>query len=116
MPFKFESLKVWRDALDLANEIDLLSRSFPKHELFSLRSQIKRAADSVVLNITEGCTGQSNAEFKRFLGIALRSAVEVVCCLFLAQTRNYLDEEKFREMYVGYEDLCKKITSLRKSM
>jgi four helix bundle protein len=59
MAFRFEELKVWHIAADLSNEIDLLARKFPKIELFSLTSQIKRAADSVVLNIAEGSTGQT---------------------------------------------------------
>jgi len=58
MAFRFEELKVWQMALDLSNEIDLLSKRFPADERFSLSSQIKRAADSVVLNIAEGSTGQ----------------------------------------------------------
>jgi four helix bundle protein len=116
MAFRFEDLKVWHKAVDLSNEIDLLSRKFPKTELFSLCSQIKRAADSVVLNIAEGSTGQSIPEFKRFLDIALRSAVEVVACLFLARKRNYMDETKFKKFYDEYELLCKMITKLRDSM
>nr|WP_262909310.1 four helix bundle protein [Mucilaginibacter roseus] len=81
MPFKFESLQVWQRALDLTVEIDKLTKLFSKEELFILTAQIKRAADSVVLNIAEGCTGQTNAVFKNFLSYALRSAIEVVSCL-----------------------------------
>ncbi len=66
MAFKFENLQVWQKALDLTDEISNLAKnSFPKDELFILTSQIKRAADSVVLNIAEGCTGQTNAVFKK---------------------------------------------------
>ena len=65
--FKFEKLKVWEKAIDLTKDIHDLTRKFPKEELFILTSQIKRAADSVALNIAEGSTGQSNAEFKRAL-------------------------------------------------
>jgi len=54
MAFKFESLKVWQMSLDLADEIDLLAQKFPVHELYSLSSQIRRAANSVSLNIVEG--------------------------------------------------------------
>ncbi len=46
MPFKFENLKVWQLSLDLADNIHLITRSFPKEELFSLTQQIKKAADS----------------------------------------------------------------------
>ena len=87
MAFRFEELSIWQRAFKLANEIDLLVELFPKKEIFSLSSQVKRAADSVVLNIAEGSTGQTKPEFKRFLNIALRSAVEVVACLMIAKER-----------------------------
>ena len=116
MPFKFESLEVWKTAKHLANQIHILSGTFPVQERFSLASQIKRASDSVVLNIAEGCTGQTNPEFKRFLGMAIRSAVEVVCCLFLASERKYLEQESFGKLYADYEELCKKLTKLRNSI
>ena len=74
MGFKFEKLKIWQLALALSGEISDMVKSFPKDELFILTSQIKRAADSVVLNIAEGSTLQSKLEFKRFLVIANRSA------------------------------------------
>ena len=89
MAFRFGDLKVWHVAVDLSTDVDLLTQKFPKTELYSLASQIKRAADSVVLNIAESSTGQSIPEFKRFPGIALRSAVEAVARLFLATKRNY---------------------------
>lgn len=116
MAFRFEDLKVWHIAVDLSNEIDLLVCKFPKIELFSLASQMKRAADSVVLNIAEESTGQSIPEFKRFLNIALRSAVEVVACLYLADKRKYIVEAEFKKLYSDYEMLCKMITKLRASM
>lgn len=116
MSFRFEQLKVWQHALKLSNEIDLLSQKFPKREIYSLSSQIKRAADSVVLNIAEGSTGQSIPEFRRFLNIALRSSIEVVAALFIAKTRNYIEEEKFTQYYNEYEVLSKMLTSLRSSI
>jgi four helix bundle protein len=116
MAFRFEELKVWQIAVDLSNEVDLLTKKFPSDERFSLSSQIKRAADSVVLNIAEGSTGLSKPEFKRFLTISLRSAIEVVACLFLAIKRNYITEEIFKKLYDSYEVLCKMITKLRDSI
>ena len=116
MAFRFEELRVWQDALRLSNEIDILTESLPKKELYSLSSQIKRAADSVVLNIAEGSIGQSKPEFKRFLRIALRSGTEVVACLFIAKTRNYIKQDVFKKYYDEYEILCKMITRLINSM
>ena len=116
MAFRFEELKVWQIALRLSNEIDLLVKGFPREELYSLCSQMKRAADSVVLNIAEGSTGQSIPEYKRFLGISLRSAIEVVSCLFISKARNYMNDIEFKRFYDEYEILCKMITKLKQSM
>jgi four helix bundle protein len=116
MAFRFEELKVWQMALDHCNEIDLLTKKFPPEERYSLSSQIKRAADSVVLNIAEGSTGQTGPEFKRFLNIAIRSAVEVVACLFIAIKRNYVTKEEFDKYYADYEVIAKMITKLRDSI
>src|SRR3712207_6033647 len=99
MPFKFEQLKVWHLSVDLADKVYLLCKIFPKDEQFILSQQMRRAADSVALNIAEGSTGQSNEEFKRFLGYAIRSGIEVVACLYLAKRRLYLNDEQFKELY-----------------
>jgi len=116
MAFKFENLKVWQLSLELTDEIDLLAHSFPKHELYSLSSQIRRAANSVSLNIVEGSTGLTNAEFRRFLVIANRSALEVVGCLYLAKRRTYLADEKFTALYNQVEILVKMIQALINSL
>jgi len=100
----------------LTDEIELLAQSFPKHEIYSLASQIRRAANSVSLNIVEGSTGLSNAEFKRFLLIANRSALEVVGCLYLAKRRSYIADEKFRDLYNKIETLVKMIQALINSL
>jgi four helix bundle protein len=116
MPFKFESLQIWQKAFDLSDEVHKIATSFPKIEMFSLASQIKRAADSVVLNISEGSTGLSNTEFSRFLTIALRSAIEVVACLMMARRRNYISEELYKILYEQYDHLCRMITKFRDSL
>ena len=92
MAFKFEKLKVWQRAIECSNEIDLLTKTFPQEEVYILTFQIKRATDSIALNIAEGSTGQSNREFNRFLGYTLRSGIEVVSCLYLAKRRNLIDK------------------------
>src|ERR1700679_2368883 len=116
MAFRFEELLVWQKAIDLNDQIDRLVKSFPKDELYILTSQIKRASDSVVLNIAEGSTGQTKPVFKTFLGYSLRSAIEVVNCLIIARRRDYITEIKFKPLYDEYEVLVKMITALRNSL
>ncbi len=58
----------------------------------------------------------TNAEFKRFLQIANRSAMEVVGCLYLARRRNYMGEDRFNNLYDKIETLVKKIQALINSL
>ena len=116
MAFKFEKLFVWQKAVDLSDTINQLAKSFPKDEIYVLTSQIKRAADSVSLNIAEGSTGQSNPEFRRFLGIALRSNIEVVGCIYLAKRRGFLKEQDFEIVYKLCDELLVMINSLRNKL
>jgi four helix bundle protein len=116
MAFKFERLIVWQKSLILSGLINQLAKKFPKDELYILTSQIKRAADSVSLNIAEGSTGQSNAEFSRFLGIAIRSNIEVVGCIYIARNRGYIDDIDFDQIYVLCEELLVMINALRNSL
>jgi four helix bundle protein len=103
-------------SLDLTAAVYKVAMKFPKDELFILNSQIKRAADSVSLNIAEGSTGQSNAEFKRFPAIALRSDIEVVGCIYIAQKRNIINQEDFNKIYKMCEEILVMINSLRNSL
>jgi len=117
MAFKFESLLIWQKALDLTEEINQLTKhGFPANEQHILTPQIKRAADSVVLNIAEGCTGQTNAVFKTFLGYSIRSGIEVVSCLFIARKRQIIKDDDFQRLYDEYQSLIKMITSLRNTL
>ncbi len=70
---------------------------------------MKRAKDSISLNISEGSTGQSDAEQCRFLGYAQRSALEAVNCLYLAQRRDFLQKDDFTILYNKIESEVVKI-------
>ncbi len=116
MAFKFEKLLVWQKAIDLTALVHNVSLKFPKEEMYVLTSQIKRAADSVALNIAEGSTGQTNPEFKRFLSFALRSNIEVVSCIYIAQKRNIISQEDFSSIYNLCQEILAMINSLKLSL
>jgi len=99
MEFKFEKLIIWQNAMEFGETINDSARKFPKEELYNLSSQIRRAADSIALNIAEGSTFQTNPEFKKFMGYAIRSLAEVVTCLHKAKKRDYISEEEFKKQY-----------------
>ena len=108
MSFKFEKLEIWNLAIDFANDVHLLTRKFPKEELFSLTSQFKRAADSISFNIAEGSIGQSDAEQVKFLRYSIRSIAECISCLHLSIKRNYINKEEFQTYYQKAEKIFAK--------
>jgi len=116
MKFKFEKLIIWQKAMEYGENIYQLSYAFPEEEMYNLSSQIRRAVDSIALNISEGAIGQSNPEFKKFIGFAIRSLAEVVTCLHKAQIRNYISEEEFREHYEYAFNLMNMIVAFKEKI
>lgn len=116
MAFKFEKLEVWQLSLEYSDKIYDLANSLPRKEEYNLKPQMMKAVTSVSLNIAEGSTSQSDAEFGRFVGMAIRSLVEIVACLHLAKRRKYIDDRKFKEIYAFGEKLFSKLQALRKRL
>lgn len=113
MSFKFEKLIIWQKSMELGELIFQLSKKFPDNEKFNLTSQIRRAADSIALNISEGSILQSKPEYQRFLGYSIRSVAEVVTCIYKAKNRNYINEEEFKSIYDFSYELMNTIISFR---
>ncbi len=114
--FKFEKLNVWNDAMNLGEKITILTNKFPKKEVFNLTSQTCRAVDSIALNISEGSIGQSNPEFRKFLGYAIRPLAEVVTCLHKAKRRDYISIQEFDKFYELSFILMNKPNAFKKSI
>lgn len=116
MKFKFEKLIIWQIAMDFAEDLNKLTDAFPKKETYNLSSQMMRAVDSVALNISEGSIGQSNPEFKKFMGYSIRSLAEVVTCLHMAQKRSYITEETFTVHYEKAFDLMNMMIAFKEKI
>lgn len=116
MGFKFEKLEVWELSLEYFDKIYEITSLLPDKEKHNLRSQMMRSVTSVSLNIAEGSTSQSDAEFGRFTGIAIRSCLEVIACLHLAKRRGYINQEVFTGAYEFGEKLFVKLQALRKKL
>ena len=80
----FRNLEVWKRAHRLTLEAYRITEGFPRAEMFGLCSQIRRAASSIPTNLAEGC-GRTQAEFARFVQIALGSACELEYELLLVR-------------------------------
>jgi len=86
----FRKLEVWQRSHALTLKVYELTRSFPADEKFGLTSQLRRAATSVESNLAEGSSRGSDADFKRFVQMAIGSASEVECQLLLAKDLGFL--------------------------
>lgn len=114
--FKFENLIIWQKAMEFGEVINAVADKFPPKEIYNLSSQILRAIDSVALNISEGSIGQSNPEFKKFIGYAVRSLAEVVTCLHKARNRAYISELEFEEHYDTSYNLMNMMVTFKKNI
>jgi len=116
MSFRFEKLNVWQDARVFVNHIYAITRKFPRDEKFGLIDQLRRAALSVILNIAEGSDRKSDAEFKRFLRMAITSVEEVVTGLYIALDQKYITQNQFEKLYLEANQLVARINALIKSL
>jgi four helix bundle protein len=94
----FRKLKVWRKSHELILEVYGATATFPKEELYGLTGQIRRAASSVPANIAEACGRGGNAEFVRFLCVAMGSASELEYPLLLARDLMRLHGDEYERL------------------
>jgi four helix bundle protein len=92
------------------------TQSWPNDERFGLINQIRRATNSVPLNIAEGAGSSSNKEFHRFLQIALRSAYEVMTAIEIALGLKFLSEERAGELLSEADEIAAMLVGLMKSL
>ena len=90
----FQDLRVWQEAMKLAAEIYRSTANFPRHELYGLSQQIRRAAVSVPSNIAEGKGHRSDKEFVHFLFHARGSLLELQTQLMIAEELQYLSRSE----------------------
>ncbi|PVH25621.1 four helix bundle protein [Sphingobacterium corticibacter] len=109
-----KDLKVWQESMNLVVEIYAKLNDFPKEELFGLTSQVKRAVVSIPSNIAEGAGRQSNAEYVRFLYIALGSASELETQIEIARRLGFITESATFEARV--RQIKSMLSSLIKSL
>lgn len=110
----YEDLRIWQDAMALAEIVYVASRDMPKDELYGLTSQMKRAAISVASNIAEGSERNSTKELIQFLYIARGSLAELRTQVVFAQRMGMMKNlQSFEDIY---QRLSKSIASLIKTL
>jgi len=102
----YRKLIVWQKADELAYQIYLATKAFPKEELYGIISQLRRSVLSVPLNIVEGYSRQGKKELKQFINIALGSLAETEYLIDFSLKLGYLKQKDYRilqdlRQYVG---------------
>ena len=112
----FRQLKVWEKSHRLALAVYEATKVFPKEELYGLASQIRRASMSIPTNIAEGCGRYTNAEFARFLQIAMGSASETEYQLLLSHDLGFINKEQYDKLNIDITEIKRMLASLLKTL
>lgn len=105
----FRKLMVWQRAHQNTLEVYELTRCFPSEERYGRVSQLRRCAVSIPSNIAEGCGRGRDADFARFVQIAMGSSSELEYQLLLAYDLGYLDSEI-------YQPFCKQVIDVKRML
>lgn len=94
----FRDLLIWQKSMTLVTEIYQLTNSFPKEEIYSLTSQIRRSSISIPSNIAEGYGRDENNDYLRFLNISISSLFEMQTQLEISFNLKYINEIQFNKI------------------
>jgi len=106
----YKRLLVWQKATQLTDTVYPLIAKYPPSEDGALTDQTRRAAQSIEINISEGCGRKGDAELARFLDIAMGSACELENCLDISRRQNF-GQEHLRTKATGLVIEVKKMLS-----
>ncbi len=107
----FKELKVWQKSHSLTLAVYKATETFPKQEIYGLTSQIRRSSSSIPANIAEGCGRKGEADFARFLQIAIGSASELEYHLLLSRDLNLLNISDYEMLASEVVDVKRMLTS-----
>jgi four helix bundle protein len=82
MKFRFQDLKIWQLAMEIADRLFDIADRLDKKRLYRFAEQLRAAGMSMSNIIAEGSGSGSKKEFKNFLNIARRSTFENANMLF----------------------------------
>ena len=108
----FKDMIIWNQGIELAVSAYELTRQLPKEEIYGLSSQIKRAAVSIPANIAEGCSRETDKDFKKFLKTSLGSAFELETHLIIAERVKLIKSVHVNNFFLALHTEQKQINTL----
>ena len=114
--FRFQDLKIWQLAIEIANELFDIADELEKRKLFRFAEQLRASGMSMSNNIAEGSGSSSKKEFIQFLNIARRSTFENANILILLRMRGLISEKNLENLLDDLDKLCRQITNFQRTL
>ena len=111
----YKTLDAWKVSMELVREIYLLTRQFPKEELYGLTSQIRRSAVSIPTNIAEGLGRQYKKDTLQFFYVSRGSIYELETLMNIGLMVDIISENDFQKLLPAIERSLKLLYGLIKS-
>ena len=106
-------MRVWQQGVEFTHRCYVLTRAFPREELYGLVTQIRRSAGSVPANIAEGYGRIGRRDYIRYIGYARASLFELDTHFEIALREKYLTSTQATEIRHNVEALSAMLTRLR---
>ena len=114
--FRFQDLKIWQSAIEIADELFDIADDLEKKKLFRFAEQLRGSGMSVSNNIAEGSGSSSKKDFKNFLNFARRSAFENANILIILERRSLINAVQLDKKLTDLSILSRQITNFQKSL
>ena len=112
----FQRVRAWSDAHALALKVNDEADRWPRHEMFVLTAQVRRASISIPTNIAEGAGKRGSRQYRRYLDIALGSFSELTYLLIFARDRGYLAVDRWQALEESRQLLGRNLWRLYESV
>ena len=116
MRFRFQNLKIWQLAVEIADELFDIADELEERKLFRFAEQLRGSGLSMSNNISEGSGSDSKKEFKYFLNIARRSLFENANVLIILERRNLIETNRMNQILEKLDSLSRQITQFKKTL
>jgi len=112
----YRDLRVWQEAMALAEACYGLTRDFPRDELFGLTAQIRRVGVSIAANVAEGWGRENTGSYIQFLRVAQGSCKELETHLILAQRVLNVADDDVRPLLERCDSIGKMLRGLVRAL
>jgi four helix bundle protein len=114
MAQSYENLKIWKSSMDLTERVYLITKKFPKEEVYGIVSQMRRSSVSIPSNISEGSSRQSVKDYSRFIEIAIGSLKELENLFHISNRLGYTDPKSTEDLFDAMQQLGQSLGAFRK--